>query len=276
MAALRKTKDDDDAPQPPLAPSAPTSESGNPTMKLKRSNLHGLVSWEQMLEKLDVNGKAAYDTCVATLTKMLNNVLANPSEPKYRKINKENPNFVAKVFSCTGAPECFTLCGFKDTIEKGFLVLPEQADLAPLQRALDSLAANMAARQEREEKKRKADAEAAARARKERADKARAASEPAAYDEAVAGASGAMADEDEVMIDAVSAHFEAHPQLATAAGAAAFDAFEIERQVAGPGGSVVASVVASAGTKYVDFLATMRRSEDGAWSVSKVVPAEGA
>eukprot|EP00966_Prymnesium_polylepis_P046631 1080820-Prymnesium_polylepis.1 len=31
---------------------------------------------------------------------MMNNVLANPSEPKYRKIRISNANFQAKVYSC--------------------------------------------------------------------------------------------------------------------------------------------------------------------------------
>ena len=67
----------------------------------------------------------------ATLTKMLANVLGNPSEPKYRKINKTNANFVSKVYGCKGAPELLQLAGFKDTVEAGFLVLPEAAELPP-------------------------------------------------------------------------------------------------------------------------------------------------
>ena len=137
------------------------------------------------------------------------------------------------------------------------------ADLAPLQKAVDELAQLTAARAEREEKKRKADAAAAARAREARAQKAREAAEPAAYDTAVAGASSQqsmMADEDEAMVAALEEHFAQAPALAPLG----YDAFDIERQVAGPGGTVVATVAASKGTRYVDYLATMRRGAGGA------------
>lgn len=266
MAALKKKADDAEAPPPPLADSKPTAQMGK--MQFKNS-LRGGVTWEQIVEKLDANTKHDFATCSETLNKMFGNVLGNPTEPKFRKINQSNANFVAKVFSAKGAPELFTLVGFKEEAG-GFLVLPESADLAPLQRAIDELARLAAAREEREDKKRKADAAAAAAARAERAQKA--AADPSKYDEAVAAAnSSAMADEDEVMISALEGYFGDHPELAT--GPRPFDTFDIERQVAGPGGTVVASIAASVGTTYVDFLATMKRSEGGAWSVNKIVPA---
>ena len=65
----------------------------------------------------------------------------------------------------------------------------------------------------------------------------------------------------------IEAFVEQHPE---AAGGRALDSFDIERQVAGPGGSVVASVAASAGTQYFDYVAHMRRSDAGAWSVQKL------
>ena len=78
-----------------------------------------------------------------------------------------------------------------------------------------------------------------------------------------------MADEDEAMVDAISAYLDAHPE----AKAANFDCYDIERQVAGPGGSIIASVAASVGTQYFDLLAHMKRGEDGSWSVQKVTQA---
>jgi len=265
LAALKKKADEAEATPPPLGDSKPTSDMGK--MQFKNSLRQG-VTWEQVVEKLEANGKHDFATCAETLSKMLNNVIANPSEAKFRKINKSNPNFVAKVYSIKGAPELLLLVGFRE--EAGFLVLGDSADLAPLQCAVDELSTLIASRQEREEKKRKADAAAAAAARAERAQKA--AADPSKFDAAVAAAnSSAMADEDEAMVEALESYFSEQPELAT--GPRPFDAFDIERQVAGPGGSVVASVIASVGTTYVDFLATMKRSEAGAWSVSKVVPA---
>jgi hypothetical protein len=150
-AALRKrpSDDDDDVPPPPLVPTRRPEE-----IKLRKSNLNGTTSWEQCLALLELNLLHEYAVCVETLTKMLTNITANPSEPKFRRIRASNPSFAAKVYSMTGAPELFTLAGFKDTVEEGFLVLPDGADLALVQRAIDSLAAQQAGRREEEEKQR--------------------------------------------------------------------------------------------------------------------------
>ena len=69
------------------------------------------------------------------------------------------------------------------------------------------------------------------------------------------------------MVEAVEAYMEAQPALKAGR---ALDSYAIERQVAGPGGAVVASVAASAGTSYYDYVAYMKRSVDGAWSVQKI------
>ena len=123
-AALRKRPSDDDVP-PPLVPTRGPEE-----VKLRKSNLKGTTSWEQCLALLELNLKHEYAVCVETVTKMLTNITSNPSEPKFRKIRVSNPGFAAKVYSMKGAPELFALVGFKDTVEEGFLVLPESAELA--------------------------------------------------------------------------------------------------------------------------------------------------
>ena len=80
-----------------------------------------------------------FDNVKTTVTKLLSNIQANPAEAKYRKIRHGNPNFAAKVYGHKGAPGLLELAGFKkDTIEDGFLVLPESADLALVQRAMPS------------------------------------------------------------------------------------------------------------------------------------------
>ena len=120
-AALRKRPSDDDVP-PPLVPTRGPEE-----VKLRKSNLKGTTTWEQCLALLELNLKHEYAVCVETVTKMLTNITSNPSEPKFRKIRVSNPGFAAKVYSMKGAPELFTLVGFKDTVEEGFLVLPDGA-----------------------------------------------------------------------------------------------------------------------------------------------------
>mmetsp|Transcript_14181 Transcript_14181/g.28542 ORF Transcript_14181/g.28542 Transcript_14181/m.28542 type:complete len:276 (-) Transcript_14181:58-885(-) len=263
--ALRK--DDDDALRPPPpAPSESTSQQG--LMKLRKSNLLGAVTWEDCISQLEQNGNNDYTECTKTITKMLSNVLTNPTEPKFRKIRSANPNFAAKVYSCSGAPAVFKLCGFKDTIEEGFLVLPEAADLSLLQEALDQLAAHAASQSEAEAEKKRKLQEKETAARRERAQKAKEITEPAKYDEAVAGASQEIVQEDEAMVEAIETFVETHPEVAPPDSV--LDAFEIERQVVGPGGTVIASVAASAGTRYFDYAAHMTRSAAGAWSVQKM------
>ena len=270
LAAALRRQADDDQPRPPPQPSESTATQGK--LSLKKSNLLGLVTWEEALRKLDLLGKHEFAQCSETIVKMFTNVLSNPLEPKFRKIRCGNPTFNAKVYSCTGAPDLFRLVGFKESVEEGssFLVLPEGADIALLRKVIDELAAQEVVRSEAEEKKRKLDQEKAAQAREARAQKAREEAAPGAYDTVVAGASSQMLDEDEAMLSAIEAFMEAQSHLKAGR---ALDSYEIERQVAGPGGSVVASVVASAGTSYYDYVATMKRSADGAWSVQKIAPA---
>ena len=92
-AALKKKADDDDVPAPPLAPIAPSADRD--TLKLRKSNLLGTTTWEAVAEKLALSNKHEYKEMMATVQKMFGNVLANPTEPKYRKIKVSNPNFQA-------------------------------------------------------------------------------------------------------------------------------------------------------------------------------------
>jgi hypothetical protein len=155
----------------------------------------------------------------------------------------------------------------KDTIEAGFLVLPEGADLALLQRAIDALTAQTEERAATEEKKRKLDAEAAKKGREARAQKVAEKANLSAYD--AAAASSMIVDEDEAMVEAIHDYMQGHKEVC-ADVPGCFDHFEIESQVTGPGATVIASVAASSGTKYYDLVAHMKRSEGGRWIVSKV------
>ena len=108
------------------------------------------------MERLNLIFVHDYDDCTATMTKMITNIISNPGEAKYRRIRTDNPKFASRVYSQKGAPEFFQHVGFKKHVEEGFIVLPEGADLALLQRGVDALAAQKAARAAEETRKRKA------------------------------------------------------------------------------------------------------------------------
>merc|ERR1711920_1184121 len=83
------------------------------------------------------------------------------------------------------------------------------------------------------------------------------------FDEAVAAmsaAGGNMLDEEDAQLEAIEEFMDANPGLKDGRN---FDAYEIERQVAGAHGTVVAQVVASVGTSYHEYAAYMKRSEAG-------------
>ena len=97
------------------------------------------AKWEAALEALKANGEEAFHECVKRMQKMFSNVVNEPTNEKFRKINLANANFKSKVYSCGGAPALFALLGFSTEIKDGFLVLPADAALAPLQRAVNEL-----------------------------------------------------------------------------------------------------------------------------------------
>lgn len=136
-----------------------------------------------------------------------------------------------------------------------------------MQRALDSLATQQAGRRAEEEKRRKLLQQKEREAREARAQKATDAAAPAQYDTAVAANASLMVDEEEAMVEAIEAWMEAHPELKDGR---ALDAYAIERQVPSAGGTVTASVAASAGASYFDYVAHMKRGGGGAWSVLNI------
>jgi len=92
------------------------------------------------------NPKERVETCVETLCKYLDNIVLNPSEPKYRKIRKSNKAFQERVASLEGTEEFIRDCGFQlemlagnDGNEEEFWILPEYADLEHLTMLQDSL-----------------------------------------------------------------------------------------------------------------------------------------
>jgi UBX domain-containing protein 6 len=86
------------------------------------------------------------ETCVDTLCKYLDNILQNPSEPKFRKIRKSNKAFQERVASLEGTEEFIRDCGFQvemmpgnDGSDEEFWFLPESADLEHITMLQDSL-----------------------------------------------------------------------------------------------------------------------------------------
>jgi hypothetical protein len=62
-------------------------------------------------------------TCLNTLNTVVGNVLKNPSEEKFQKINASNPNFSAKVKDVIGGLNLLNFIGFYE--QDGFFVLKE-------------------------------------------------------------------------------------------------------------------------------------------------------
>ena len=248
------------------------------SIALKKSSLTAAPTWDRVAELLALNAKHDLTRCVETATKMLNNILGNPDEAKYRKIRPANEKFSAAVYSHKGAPELFSLCGFSDRVEEGFLVLPETVDLERVRKGVSVLAEAVTAREQADALKRKADEEAAARAKRERAEKANASkldellSKPGGVSAALEASAGAGCaggdDEEEDLLAAIEAYFAAHPECA---GGRTYDAFEIERQQEIGKGGILVQLAASQGTKYHDHCATVVKSDEGgAWKVKKV------
>jgi PUB domain/Ubiquitin family len=65
------------------------------------------------------NPPQMYATAVTTLDKILNNIISNPMEEKYRKMRKQNPAFQKKLGGLTGGDAAMKGAGFVIDIESG-------------------------------------------------------------------------------------------------------------------------------------------------------------
>jgi hypothetical protein len=74
-------------------------------------------------------------------------------------------------------------------------------------------------------------------------------------------------EKEELQLDAIEAFMDLQPELKAGLS---FESYEIEYQIAGAEDVVLVQFVASAGRNYHEFVASMTRSADGEWSVSKV------
>ena len=85
---------------------------------------------------------------VTRLGKIVGNVVNAPEEPKYKRLKTTNAKIKA-LCSTPGARQLLVGSGFVE--EEEALALPADADIAPMQAALQALTAQQAARKEEDE-----------------------------------------------------------------------------------------------------------------------------
>ena len=84
-----------------------------------------------------------FDTAHSSLAKVLNNIVKNPDDAKYRQLRTSNAK-IAALLATKGVRAILLGVGFVEAGE--FLTLPAEAPTAPVQEGLDRLAAQAAAR----------------------------------------------------------------------------------------------------------------------------------
>ena len=100
--------------------------------------------------------KIDFESVHETLIKLLGNIVNAPGEAKYRRLRSTNEK-IKQLLAALGARQLLLGSGF---VEEGeFLLLPETADVSPVQLALDGLRANQAEKSAEEAARRKEAAE---------------------------------------------------------------------------------------------------------------------
>ena len=92
--------------------------------------------------------KIDFEDVHTTLGKIVGNVVNAPEEPKYKRLKTTNAKIKA-LCSTPGARQLLVGSGFVE--EEEALALPADADIAPMQAALQALTAQQAARKEEDE-----------------------------------------------------------------------------------------------------------------------------
>lgn len=95
------------------------------------------------LEMLSEARLGEFESASATVNKLLGNILANPAEPKFRKIRTTNPK-ISLLLSTRGIRAILIGAGFAE--EGEFLVLPDDAPTDAINDALAGLAAQASER----------------------------------------------------------------------------------------------------------------------------------
>lgn len=83
---------------------------------------------DETLSMLSANPQAA--SALNILVKLCLNIITNPEDKKYRRLNLANPTLSTKLFSIPGASDVLKLLGFMaDPTDPTFLLLPEGLEL---------------------------------------------------------------------------------------------------------------------------------------------------
>mmetsp|Transcript_39055 Transcript_39055/g.107603 ORF Transcript_39055/g.107603 Transcript_39055/m.107603 type:complete len:171 (-) Transcript_39055:84-596(-) len=80
---------------------------------------------------------AAQEACYSVLLKLLQNLVQNPEEPKFRTVKRGNAAIKAKVLDCPGGADVLLRAGFVEGPET--YVLPPDASVEALRSVLERL-----------------------------------------------------------------------------------------------------------------------------------------
>nr|CAD7199447.1 unnamed protein product [Timema douglasi] len=82
------------------------------------------------IQSLEENSKDIYLETTTVLLKLIENVIQNPTNPKFRRIRLANPTVANKLLSAIGAMECLFEVGFQEG--EDYLVLPNETSIESL------------------------------------------------------------------------------------------------------------------------------------------------
>ena len=93
---------------------APAAEQWTDTHELLVEGLFDeALSLLLSMQGQDGDSNNSVTVCITTVLKMLENLLTNPQEAKFRSIRIQNPNFQSKVYLIPGGKELFIAAGFQ-------------------------------------------------------------------------------------------------------------------------------------------------------------------
>lgn len=98
---------------------------------------------EESLAQLHAASDEAEGACARTLLKMLENIIRQPAEGKYRALNRANKALATRVFAVRGAEALLLAVGWVADQEADGLVFPAAAPLPPLELAARRLRARI-------------------------------------------------------------------------------------------------------------------------------------
>jgi len=106
----------------------PEEEQAKDDIKSKPSKQQVTFWLQNMRKNHQETNTAGLKVCLNTLKLYLGNAKANPDDPKYHKLKKENKAFSERVAPFPEALELLRVCGFKDTVDPAFMAIESQVD----------------------------------------------------------------------------------------------------------------------------------------------------